>query len=73
MDILTEMPILDTDEETDTVLIRLENDIFDTVALVIHMDESDEEVYFLRDMQGEFPTTLEEAREYDWVTAEEWY
>lgn len=73
MDILTEMPVLDTDEETDTVLIRLENDIFDTVALVVHMDESDEEVYFLKDMQGDFPATLEEAREYDWVTANEWY
>lgn len=73
MDILEEMPILDTDEKTDTVLIRLENDIFDTVALVVHMDESNEEVYFLRDMQGQFPTTIEEASGYDWITADEWY
>ena len=70
MDILDTMPIIDKNEEEDAVLIRLENEMFDTVALVYHMDEEREEVYFLSDMQGPFPESFAEVPDYDWILAE---
>lgn len=66
-DILDTLPILDEDDTA--ILYRLENDIFDTVALVYKDDE--DVAYFLTDMQGQFPTTLEEVPEYDWCRGDE--
>lgn len=58
--------ILDSNE-TGT-LYRLKNDIFDSVAF----EAPDGEMYFPKDMQGAFPTSLEEVPNYDWVTKEDW-
>lgn len=53
------LPLLDENEEDQ--LYRLKNEMFDTVILVC-----DGEEFALRDMQGTWPETLEEAAEYDW-------
>lgn len=65
------MEIFDSNEEQDTKLYHLKNDIFDTVVLVYHEDTSDEEVYVLADMQGAYPESLEDAEDFDWVRAED--
>ncbi len=54
------------DERGDETLYLLQNEIFDTVVL-----ECGDESYVLTDMQGQYPTTLDECAEYDWVNAEE--
>ena len=59
------------DEDGTTVLYRMKNDIFDTVALVYHDGEPNEEGYVLTDMQGPFPTTLSDVSDYDWVPADQ--
>lgn len=63
------MQVLDADG--DTVLYRLVNDLFDTVALVYNDGCADEECYLLHDMQGAYPTRLADVQEYDWAPAEE--
>lgn len=63
--------IIDRSEAEDAVLIRLQNDVFDTVALVYHLDEVDEEIYLLTDMQGSYPETFEDVPDYDWCRAED--
>lgn len=63
--------IMARSEAEDAVLIRLQNDVFDTVALVYHLDEANEEVYLLTDMQGSYPETFEDVPEYDWCRAED--
>lgn len=65
------MPILDTNERENAVLIRLKNDLFDTVALVYNMDEPNEETYVLSDMQGSFPESFDEVADYDWTRIED--
>lgn len=62
------LPVMDQNEEA--VLYRLKNEIFDTVVLVYNEDEPNEEIYFLTDMQGSFPETLEEVPEFDWVLSD---
>ena len=42
--------IIARNEDEDAVLIKIQNDIFDTVALVYHLDDDNEEIYFLTDM-----------------------
>ena len=59
------------DENETAVLYKLENDIFDTVALVYNEGTENEETYVLTDMQGMYPKTLDEANDYDWVRAED--
>ena len=54
------------DERGDETLYLLQNEIFDTVVL-----ECGDESYVLTDMQGQYPTSLDECVEYDWVNAEE--
>ena len=71
MDILETMPIIDRNEEEDAVLIRLENDMFDTVVLVYHFGEENEEVYVLDDMQGECPESFDEVQYFNWNRAED--
>ena len=66
-----EMPIIARNDEEDAVLVRLQNDLFDTVLLVYHIDTDDEEAYALGDMQGAYPTTFEEVPEYDWYRLED--
>ena len=68
--------IIARNEDEDAVLIKIQNDIFDTVALVYHLDEKNEEIYFLTDMQaaaheGVLPETFDDVPEYDWVLAED--
>ena len=63
--------IIARNEDEDAVLIKIQNDIFDTVALVYHLDEKNEEIYFLTDMQGSYPETFEEVPDYDWCRAED--
>ena len=68
--------IIARNEDEDAVLIKIQNDIFDTVALVYHLDEKNEEIYFLTDMQasaheGILPETFEEVPDYDWCRAED--
>jgi len=65
------MPVLDTNERENAVLIRLKNDLFDSVALVYNMDESNEETYVLCDMQGSFPESFNEVADYDWMRIED--
>lgn len=71
MDIMNTLPVLDTNEAEDAVLLRFKNEMFDTVALVYHMDTAQEEVYFPEDMQGTFPETFEEVPDYNWTRAED--
>ena len=59
------------DENGTTVLYRLKNDIFDTVALVYNEGTAMEESYVLTDMQGPYPKSLEEVSEYEWVKPED--
>ena len=63
--------IIARNEDEDAVLIKIQNDIFDTVALVYHLDEDNEGIYFLTDMQGKYPETFEEVPDYDWCRAED--
>ena len=63
------MTVLDSNDEV--TLYKLENDIFDTVVAIYNEDESNEEAYVLTDMQGQYPTTIDEMSEYDWCRAED--
>ena len=40
---MNDLPIIDTNEEENAVLVRLKNDLFDTVLLVYNIDEENEE------------------------------
>lgn len=64
------MVVLDSDNEG-TVLYHLNNDLFDTVVLVYHDGEANEEAYALNDMQGHYPKTLCDVSEYEWTPAEQ--
>ena len=64
------MDVLDSDD-AGTVLYHLSNDLFDTVVLVYHDGDANEEAYTLTDMQGCYPETLDEVPEYEWVLAEQ--
>ena len=67
-----DMPmIIARNKEEDATLVRLKNDLFDTVLLVYHIDTDKEEVYALSDMQGAYPTNFEEVPEYDWYRLED--
>lgn len=63
------MPVLDENDEM--VLFRLENDLFDTVCILCGEGTANEQAYVLTDMQGPFPTSLDEVGDYDWVRAED--
>ena len=63
------MKVLDSAD--DVTLYKLENDLFDTVVLIYNEDTPREEAYVLTDMQGMYPTTLDEIEEYDWCRAED--
>lgn len=56
------------DERGDETLYLIQNEIFDTVLL-----ECGDESYVLTDMQGQYPTSIDECTDYDWVNAEEVY
>lgn len=66
-----EYDIIDRNESEDAVLIRLQNEVFDTVALVYHLDTDHEEIYLLTDMQGKYPVSFEEVPDYSWCRAED--
>lgn len=66
-----EYDIIDRSEKEDAVLIRFDNEVFDTVALVYHLDTDQEEIYLLTDMQGKFPVSFEEVTDYTWCRAED--
>lgn len=59
------------DQNDTTTLYKLENDIFDTVVLIYNEDTSKEETYVLTDMQGPYPTSIDEISEYEWARAED--
>ena len=40
---MNDLPIIDRNEEENAVLVRLKNDLFDTVLLVYNIDEENEE------------------------------
>lgn len=63
------MAVLDSNDEV--TLYKLENDLFDTVVAIYNEDEANEETYVLTDMQGTYPTTIEDMVEYDWCRAED--
>lgn len=63
---IEELPIIAEDEANDAVLVRLENELLDSVLLIYHPDRANEEVYVLDDMQGSFPTTFDEVPDHDW-------
>lgn len=72
IDVLDTLPVLDRNEEEDAVLLRLQNDMFDTVVLVYHMNSPYEEVYVLDDMQSAYvPESFEEVADYNWNNAED--
>lgn len=54
------------DERGNETLYLIQNEIFNTVLL-----ECGDESYVLTDMQGQYPITLDECTEYDWVRAED--
>ena len=68
---MNDLPIIDRNEEENAVLVRLKNDLFDTVLLVYNIDEENEEAYALTDMQGRFPTSFDEVADYDWCRLED--
>lgn len=59
------------DQNDTTTLYKLENDIFDTVVLIYNEDTNKEETYVLTDMQGPYPTSIDEISEYEWARAED--
>lgn len=59
------------ESNTECILYRLKNDIFDTVALIYNEGTNNEETYVLTDMQGAYPESLDEIEDYDWVRAED--
>lgn len=63
------MTALDSNDEV--TLYKLENDLFDTVVAIYNENAANEEAYVLTDMQGQYPTTIEEMSEYDWCRAED--
>lgn len=71
MDIMDTLPVIDRNDEEDAVLLRLENDMFDTTVLVYHMNDDNEEVYVLDDMQGAYPESFEEVQYYNWNLIED--
>ena len=71
MDIMDTLPVIDRNEDEDAVLLRLENELFDTVVLVYHMGDDNEEAYVLDNMQGEFPETFGEVQYYNWNRIED--
>lgn len=59
------------DRGEDALLVRLQNDIFDTVALINRPFAADEETLVLTDWQGATPETLEEAEDFDWINIDD--
>lgn len=59
------------DENDNMTLYKLETHVFDTVALIVNEGARDEQAYVLTDMQGRYPTSINEISEYDWVLADD--
>lgn len=63
------MTLLDSNDEI--TLYKLENDLFDTAVVIYNEDEDSEQAYVLTDMQGPYPTTIDEISDYSWCRAED--
>lgn len=59
------------DSNNEVTLYKLENDLFDTVVAIYNEGEDNEETYVLTDMQGQYPTTIDDMADYDWCRAED--
>lgn len=70
-DFLDEDEILDRDEEKDLTLFRYINQVVETAVLVKHYGKPNEETLILASPLADYPTTLEEAAGYKWVTEDE--
>lgn len=70
-DFLDEDEILDRDEEKDLTLFRYVNQVIETAVLVKHYGKENEETLILVSPLSDYPTTLEEAAGYKWVTEDE--
>lgn len=57
------------DENENEKLLKIDNDIFEDWRVLVCNDA----VYFLADEQGAKPNTLEDAADYDWYDANEYY
>lgn len=63
------MTLLESNDEI--TLYKLENDLFDTAVVIYNEDEDSEQAYVLTDMQGPYPTTIDEISDYSWCRAED--
>lgn len=70
-DFLDEDEILDRDEEKDLTLFHYVNQVIETAVLVKHYGKENEETLILASPLADYPTTLEEATGYKWVTEDE--
>lgn len=70
-DFLDEDEILDRDEEKDLTLFHYINQVIETAVLVKHYSKENEETLILASPLADYPTTLEEANGYKWVTEDE--
>ena len=68
-DLIAGGEVIDSDDAEDVELVKIKTEELETAALVYSRGTVMEEVYFLQDMQGAYPETLGEAREYDWIRA----
>lgn len=57
------------DEDACEKLIKVDNDIFDDWRLLIDKEGT---TYMLVDEQGMKPSTMEEARDFNWIDMAEW-
>lgn len=70
-DFLDEDEILDRDEKKDLTLFHYINQVIETAVLVKHYGKPNEETLILASPLSDYPTTLEEAKAYKWVTEDE--
>lgn len=63
------MTLLDSNDEIS--LYKLENDLFDTAVVIYNEDEDSEQAYVLTDMQGAYPTSIDEISDYSWCRVED--
>ena len=56
------------DRSGDLTLVHFVNQVMDTAVLVRNMGEENQEVLVLASPLADYPTTLEEAKGYKWVT-----
>lgn len=72
LDVMDTLKVLGRNDEEDSTLVKIETDDLNTVALIWHMgDDENEEVYVLTDMQGYYPEDIEDVEEFDWIRIED--